>query len=656
MKQIRINKYILGVSIVILLVLGWKLYNKVRMDRELIGNDLQEYEEYMKELEAIPSDIEGLSQYDKYKMGLDYRMDSDSDYDGLTDKQEIEIYGTNPLLASTAGDLYSDKYKVEKGMDLFTYYDYEEEIVFSYNECLEVILNADEPADFYAVVEDYTTRYSLNDYGIDTIYKSYWLYNYNGVLQIDLTELYNEYNLKNSDINVWIYQGDFLVYGLSSLETCKFEVQDNKILLDYVFDNDMSYYVFITGEKNRVSALASVVKNTSSIQLNASTEESGIAFICGSPVLEQLFGVSGHIYYSELQNTDKNKAFRERTVNFCNKAVLGSDITSEDVNKVVSTDAASVRDIEKLFRTLLPMCAAKPIGEETIFNYIFNYEIYTDEGYEMSASDSTIGNEGDEEKKQYINYHTSFDPYKDELPFQNFESQYGAGGNCSGISHLTAYLFNTGYFPESGSYEDISWDLSTDSENATLLNAGLYDYKTKSFVDDNSGLFDNFLGEGLSNGEDEFVKMIGACWKEANDRANLNGYVMKNGRTNDWSLAEKMTDYLDQGKILCVGMLLKNYTGHEVNVYDYYYTEVGELIFRVYDSNIPQDNRKGYELNCDDACYLQCKKVIRKDGSSAFTYLYWPIKGNVSYMASSNKNLMEINSIVVTDENWNVFN
>ena len=72
--------------------------------------------------------------------------------------------------------------------------------------------------------------------------------------------------------------------------------------------------------------------------------------------------------------------------------------------------------------------------------------------------------------------------------------------------------------------------------------------------------------------------MIGAFWKESNDRVKLNDYVMTDGRTNDWSLAEKMTDYLDQGKILCVGMLFNNGTGHEVNLYDYYYIENGDFV------------------------------------------------------------------------------
>lgn len=660
-RFIKVHKstlvYVIIIVAIIIVGSAYKSNKDKLAEASLLGIPVQDYEEYMAGLKDTPSDIEGMSQYDKYKMGLNYHDDSDTDFDGLSDKDEIEKYGSDPLKASTANDLYSDGYKAENDMDIFTYYEYDKEIVFDYNECAEVVLEADEPTDFYAVVEDYTTRYSLADYGINTIYKGYWMYNYNGTLKIDLTEVFEKNNIDFNDISIWIYQGDFLAYGVSELERCDYEKKGNTITIDYEFDEDLAYFVYITEAKSKLSSLLSVNSSSSSpLQLNGSNDEVGVAFVCGSPILEQFFGVSGHVYYMELEDDEKNVSFVERAIYYCNNVVLGSEITSEDTDKLTATDAKGVQAKIDFYRSVFPMCEAKPAGQESVFNFIFNYTVYADEGYDLAAGDSSNENGDEEEHKNYRNYHTTFDSYVDELPFQNFESQYGTGGNCAGISHLTAYLFNTGSFPTSGSYNDISWNLSIDEENATLSDIGLYDYKSRDFVDENSGKNDNYIGDGLTAGEQEFVKMIGAYWMESNDRANLNDYVMVNGQTNDWSLAEKMTDYLDQGKILCVGMLFKSGMGHEVNLYDYYYTEAGELIFRVYDSNIPQNNRDGFELNCDGACYLQCKEIIRPDGTSSFTYLYWPIKGNIGYMASSNKNLMNVNSIVVTDENWNIFN
>lgn len=64
-------------------------------------------------------------------MGIPGNATADTDMDGLTDKEEVETYHTDPTKASTSGDLYTDGYKVEHEMDLFTYYEYEGEFTFT---------------------------------------------------------------------------------------------------------------------------------------------------------------------------------------------------------------------------------------------------------------------------------------------------------------------------------------------------------------------------------------------------------------------------------------------------------------------------------------------------------------------------------------------
>jgi len=97
------------------------------------GIAVEDYDKYMERKKDVPSDIEGMSQYDKYAMGLDYKNGSDSDNDGLTDKEEIEVYGTDPLKESTAGDLYTDGYKVKNNLDLFSKCEYSGKITFEKN-------------------------------------------------------------------------------------------------------------------------------------------------------------------------------------------------------------------------------------------------------------------------------------------------------------------------------------------------------------------------------------------------------------------------------------------------------------------------------------------------------------------------------------------
>ncbi|MBQ2288080.1 MAG: hypothetical protein II251_05135, partial [Lachnospiraceae bacterium] len=90
--------------------------------------------------------------------------------DGLTDKEEIEDYLSNPLKISTSDDLYTDLYKIEHGMDINTYYEYKENKNYIYNECEEIIFEATVPTDFNAVAVDCVGKDTLNGC---KVYKQY---------------------------------------------------------------------------------------------------------------------------------------------------------------------------------------------------------------------------------------------------------------------------------------------------------------------------------------------------------------------------------------------------------------------------------------------------------------------------------------------------
>lgn len=77
-------------------------------DSELLTDEL-----YLKIIDV--GDIYGI-ELEKYK---------DFDKDGLSDYEEIEVYGSDPNRKSTSGDFYSDGYKVDNDMDLFTVYEVE---------------------------------------------------------------------------------------------------------------------------------------------------------------------------------------------------------------------------------------------------------------------------------------------------------------------------------------------------------------------------------------------------------------------------------------------------------------------------------------------------------------------------------------------------
>ena len=99
------------------------------------------------------------------------------------------------------------------------------------------------------------------------------------------------------------------------------------------------------------------------------------------------------------------------------------------------------------------------------------------------------------------------------------------GGNCAGIAYYTAYMFNKSEGIPKGEYkssrysdgsETLSWDITTDSENATLLDRGLASYKDMYFTGNHYKNGRKILTD-LTPGEEEFVKMIGALWAKSND-------------------------------------------------------------------------------------------------------------------------------------------
>ena len=622
------------------------------MTLELMGLQLPSEEEYLEWMKNEPSDLAGKSRYEKHEMGLFIEDGSDSDYDGLTDKEEIEIYGSDPLKASTAGDLYKDGYKVAHDMALFSFYEYAEEISFQNNECVEVLLEADIPSDLNAVVKDYTDRYSAEEVGVETIYKGYWLYNYSGNLQIDIADLLEEHKMNNSDIQVLIAEGAFVAAGVTEFETCKFDSAGTTIALNFEFKRDRQYFVYITEKPGMMDSLVSVVGDMFGSASGGSLENSseGTAMVYGSPLLWHLFKKGLHIRYSRLDSEESTQSHANRVVNYYNITLeLEKPVSVDDEKIVKSSTGRSISNKYKLFQRLLPWCEGAAYNAETDIKWLKLLFIYAP--YDAVQAQA-LENDGKENK-------SGFDKYTDELPFGNFGSYINTGGNCAGLSHLTAYLYNTGSLPASGSYvctvdgkeQEITWDLGSDKENKTLMDAGLADYKTASFVEEHSENNDNVVDAGLSVGEEQFVNMVGCYWAEGNRKNDYNTYVKRDGEKNEYRLIKRLMKYLDKGKAADVYLYFFGLNGHAVNIYDYKKISDDEIWFYVYDNNIPQDNA----FLVDDACYLKVKKEVQDDGSRTFDFLYAPLGENdPRYFATSYHMIMPTSMIVLMDENWNI--
>lgn len=652
-----------GISLSIVLVLlcgSWFLseYLKYRSTTEVtfpLGMQIGDYDEYMETQKDVASDISGMSVYDKYIMGLELQEGSDSDYDGLTDKEEIEIYGSDPLAASTAGDLYSDGYKVEHGLDLFTYLDYEEEMVFPYIECDEVTITPATPTDFYTVVKDYTDMYSLEEYNIKEIYKGYCLYNYGGNVTVDVSDILVANDISLKDMQIYIVEGLYVMQGATELIQCRYEEQDNKLTLQYSFDDDAQYLIYITSKKQlTVSAMLEDVADSFFFGNSLDSEESekitGKGIVYGSPLLEQLFGIHLKAYYAESDNKENTNIVYNLFVKYCD-SYKGMSISNANI---YSDSEVKIEAKQKIFDSFLSYFELPMDNDDTsrIRNAFFVYTKY-ENAYSKNGvviEETTTNNNG-------------FDKYVDELPFQNFESYIAPYGNCAGISHLTAYLYNTKSIPSSGSYECeidgdnqvVTWDIGKNTDNATLLNPGLSDYKNEDFIDELSATDNNYIQNSLSEGEKEFVNMIGCFWAEGNSKID-SSYLKASGTMEDYSILEGIMDYVDSGKIVDVYMYMRYGGGHAVNIYGYKHTAYeDQTIFYIYDSNIPQDDRNGYTVDrTNGTCMLQTIKVIDKVGNEKFIYAYWPMTSHESYQATNYIGKQEWCMFVPMDENWNI--
>lgn len=610
-----------------------------------------EFDDYAESLKDIPSDIEGLSQYDKYKMGLEFQNGSDSDYDGLTDKEEIEVYGTDPLKASTSGDLYTDGYKVLNNMDLTTKYPYADDRSFEHNACDEVELTALNADDFNAVVSEYGNRYTLESWGIKNVYKGYFIYSFSGNLSINVADITEE---SKGKYDVWISEGPFLINGFSSIEECDYVLENNEIKINKELDASEYYYIFITEDTNvfkmKFNCLITPVKETE-------TQKKNNNFCLG---VVKLF-TSGTVYY--------NKEQERSTDEIINSLANAIGEGSESV-KYIGLTERQLKLKYLMYKKVLPFAEVDLFQSyrglsgviEAFYRAFFSYGYFDGDNLNEITFDADIDDideEGENKRLIYKKHHTTFDVNVDELPFDNFGCvEYGGqGGNCSGFTYLTAYLFNQKTFPSSGNYDSVSWNLSNDKDNKTLMNPGLFDYKNKDFLKGKIGIVGNGAGiklDKLTKGEREFVKMICSGWKQSNDI--IPGYAIDTKQGVPWSVAESIIDRLNQNKVVNVGLLMANGCGHEITVFDYYYISEDEVIFRVYDCNIPHSKlAKVSNLTIENDLLLQCKKVLKPDGTYNMIYVYCPYKGNTKYFATSHSGLVAKCGIVVTDETFTIY-
>ncbi len=632
---------------------------------ELLMDDFFNQEEYEDFLKVQCSDIEGMSKYDKYVLGLDPSDGADSDFDGLTDKEEIEIYGTNPTKPSTSGDLYMDGYKVKTGMDVNKVYEYKEEYVFTGNSCPEIYLTPIEAFDFNACVIDRTdsNMYRLTN---KEVLRTYYVSFYTGYVTIDLDEICDVVDASKDDLAVYVQK-----FYESVANEVKVTKDGSRITLQEKYEYNMPYVIYIVKEENmgKDTDLVNNVEVTFG-SLAKEEQEMPIGVVYGSPLLAAL-GKKLNVVYEQKSTEEETLIARQQMVDVANaiqEGVVTTKVTDECVR------AASREEIETIIRAYDVMLSEYSYTYEVgnidskkhqIFFIYYTYEDYLRDKEKISEvkqaeEDQVVEGQVEETKFKSI-YAGTFDPYKDTLPFSNFRSSVGKNGVCAGIAHLTSNLFNNKTLSKSaGTFtyknETYSWDITSDEENRTLLDTGLRDYKTSKFVKEHTSKA-GYLEKNLSEGEQNFVTMIGYFYAKGNAAFSAKDYMKgcdgrdadKDVRTMnfyDGQVIRNMVGEIDNGRIVDGYFLMDNGSGHVVNIYGYEETKIylegrftDGYVFYVYDCNYP------------DVRGTLVAEIFEHTNGQETLHYYLDIPG-ASYAAYSNSGRQ--NLFVVLDSEFNV--
>ncbi len=166
-KKEKRKKHIFSVfALAVLAFMVYTSFNPIQKVKSLLEPnrdiDRSQSKEITAEMKKTPSDIEGMTLYDKLKAGLIPDENSDTDGDGINDKDEIEIYKTNPKKVSTSGDAIPDSVKVSLGLNVKKKYKLanldltgtEYENLFSHPEC--VTINTSKAKNAFADISEHT--------------------------------------------------------------------------------------------------------------------------------------------------------------------------------------------------------------------------------------------------------------------------------------------------------------------------------------------------------------------------------------------------------------------------------------------------------------------------------------------------------------------
>ena len=219
--------FILLVTVVVVLVSkGIKWYKVYKYDEVIEQTIFFSETQNVKLTEAEKNEDwngDGISNNDARDLNLNITV-KDSDGDGLSDYDEINVYKSNPLKYSTSGDIYNDGYKVKLGYKMDIKYETYKTIDV---ENSKLKLEVNDAYDMGVYYKKYTG--ALPD-GYYLAFEPFRLFSFNGEANLEITNpndfeviVYDTIKRKAQKIQSRV-EGDYLVFDV---------VNDNPILIVY---------------------------------------------------------------------------------------------------------------------------------------------------------------------------------------------------------------------------------------------------------------------------------------------------------------------------------------------------------------------------------------------------------------------------------------
>ena len=704
--------------IIVLLIVGYhfvspyfgKMNAKMKEDKDYqnlvewedslpTGIDIEaQFQRYLDLHGDEPSEIEGWTIRDKYNAGLSIdEGEPDTDHDGLTDKQEIEVYGSDPLKKSTADDLYTDGYKAEHGMDVTAYYEYEGEITYPGNTVDYVTLLTPTvynlEADIRQLEKDH---YSVENY---EIHAAYIFMDYNGKLNMDLSSVLREEGLSVKDAT--ILQGAPIG---TKFVISDYQPDDNGMLMDVDME---SYTVFLVAKCTSKDKTPGRSENLKFGRANANgLEDSDITGADGLVVYNmaaEAFGMIPEIYYVSTGDEEKDRSVKDALINWADTKITDGDwiraggtgifnIGSNEKFNITDANCVAVSQ-DKLNKEKAKCQTIDNVlpGDSHITCCLWDSKTATwqDELFRYTSLDDIVQFDVAEMASES---HTEQMKYDYEFPFSNFCSIISPGGNCAGIAYITSYMYNNGTLPAmTGSYDfsdnnetgikseyykdKMYFNIdATAGDNADLVSGAFYDFQNADFVKTNTTkkITYNFLGEECEDivmdtdkmgvPEQEYVYMVGCYWAFANKECK--GHLRRTDDLLDYQLIRDIMNKLDHNKMLYLNIILVNAEegtpvgGHAVNIVSYEVDpdDADTVYLYLYDSNFPHDARVGNgKVNTRNGkTYITVRREVLNDGKEIFKYEYCP--GTKKMIATNEYNVYPLQEFDVYDENYQLMN